>query len=917
MSANLESSKKFDSKNYDLRKSRIPNKVEEKFIGPYEIIDFIKEGSSSKIYLAKSNCTNEKVVIKAIKKSRFHQNLEDLLLLEKEIESLKILKHRNIITLYEIYESQKYIYLVREYCPGKDLIEKIKNKNRFSQEEALVIFFQLLDAFIYMHKMNICHRNIRTEHILFDKNNKPKIIGFGYSSFYKKNEKLDEPYGSLCYACPEIIDEQPYNPELADVYSLGVILYVLICGYLPFSDEDDNQNKTLISEGKIEYPKEINNKLKDLLKHMLDKDPKKRYNFQKIIKHPWIKPFSEEFLSQGINIYKTTYPTDEAILNYISNKFHFDKEKIKNDLIKNKYNNSTGLYKQLVRKSLDLNIQNKSDLFCEEFNRYRDDDKNQIKDGDKKFEEYLKNSGIKMSKRESYIDEFIKKEENITEQLLQLKENKDGDKSGDELDYEEEKEDENDKKFEEISKNVNNIFEDEDNKSKDNADELSLNTISSKENIINEQVNNNNLDLEKTESDKSEKIKSTLKDDNINELNIGKKSISEKMRNKNENDMKFIKTFKRSGTLNQSKLKRNNRSIDKSSKFDNDLKKRNPKNIKKTILISKYRNKYENDVIEEKDEGEDEKKEKNLKPKIDLGLIRSFHFDEEEEEKEEENNIDNDDMIDVMDREGDSKVMDLLNNDDDEEIKELKKLYYGNNIKESVKFIKKSILKKKSIQIKEDNKKEDEKIKNKAVKFKDIKQKEDKKEEKRKNNEIKNDVNNKINLDSKKVNNYKELENNNIANNINNSLEKNNISNYIQNKIDDYSQTVPINDLKLNNMNNKFQISHSSFNIHSIIRHNNILNISNNISLYNSFNSQDKEYKNNDNAFLKDSLELSNSDSEIERLNVQNNQNEKKSNINEKVRSNDIYSSGLIPKEKIFIILLALLILLVVDKMKY
>ena len=156
-------------------------------------------------------------------------------------------------------------------------------------------------------------------------------------------------------------------------------------------------------------------------------------------------------------------------------------------------------------------------------------------------------------------------------------------------------------------------------------------------------------------------------------------------------------------------------------------------------------------------------------------------------------------------------------------------------------------------------------------------------------------------------------------NNINNSLENNNIFNNIQNKIDDYSQTVPINDLKLNNMNNKFQISHSSFNIHSIISHNNILNISNKTSSNNSFNSQDNEHKNNDNAFIKDSLELSNSDSEIERLNVQSNQNqnEKKSNINEKVRVNDIYSSGLIPKEKIFIILLALLILLVVDKMKY
>ena len=124
--------------------------------------------------------------------------------------------------------------------------------------------------------MNICHRNIRTEHILFDKNNKPKIVGFGYSSFYEKNKKIKGAYGSLLYACPEMIDEKPYNPELADVYSLGVVLYVLICGYLPFCDEDNNRNKILISEGKIEFPKEMSNKLKDLLRHMLDKNPEKR-----------------------------------------------------------------------------------------------------------------------------------------------------------------------------------------------------------------------------------------------------------------------------------------------------------------------------------------------------------------------------------------------------------------------------------------------------------------------------------------------------------------------------------------------------------------------------------------------------------------------------------------------------------------
>ena len=306
MSEITQSLKKHHRQNNMLSQIRM-SLTKGKFIGPYEIIDFLKEGSSSKIYLAKSQYTKETVAIKAINKNKFQKNLDNLLLITKQIESLKILKHRNIITLYEIYESQKYIYLITEYCSGKDLIEKIIRKKRFNEEEALLIFFQLLDAFSYMHKMNICHRNVRTEHILFDKNNRPKIVGFGYSSFYQKNKKIEGTFGSLCYACPEIIDEQPYDPELADVWSLGVVLYVLICGYLPFSDEDDNKNKMLISEGKIEFPKEMSNKLKDLLRHMLDKDPNKRYNFQKVAKHPWIKPYSESFFSQGINVYKIIF----------------------------------------------------------------------------------------------------------------------------------------------------------------------------------------------------------------------------------------------------------------------------------------------------------------------------------------------------------------------------------------------------------------------------------------------------------------------------------------------------------------------------------------------------------------------------------------------------------------------------------
>lgn len=306
-----------------------------KNIGPYEIEKLLKEGSSSKVYLAKSKYTGENIVIKALSKSPLKNNLDGLLLITKQLETLKILKHRNIVSLYEIYESPKYFYIITEYLSGKDLIEKLIRKKRFTEEEALRIFFNYWIQWHTCIKWIYVHRNIRTEHILFDKNNRPKIIGFGYSTFYESNKKIEGSYGSLCYICPEIIDDSAYNPELADVWSFGVILYVLICGYLPFSDDDDNKNKILIENAKIDFPKEISNKLKDLIRHMLDKNTNKRYTFQKIAKHPWFKPYRESAFSGGINVHKIIFPVDERLLNIIS-QYGFDKEQVKNDLIQDK-----------------------------------------------------------------------------------------------------------------------------------------------------------------------------------------------------------------------------------------------------------------------------------------------------------------------------------------------------------------------------------------------------------------------------------------------------------------------------------------------------------------------------------------------------------------------------------------------------
>ena len=393
-----------------------------KNIGPYEIISKIKDGGYSKIYLAKSKYTGDDVCIKLIEKTSFQENVEDLLLATRQIEALKILNHRNIVSLFEIYETPNYICLVTEYLSGKDLIEHLIIKKRFTEDEAQKIFFQLADALYYMHQMNICHRDIRTDHIVFDKNKMPKIVGFAYSSFYNKinnkNVKLKDSFGSLCYACPELIQEIPYDPELADVWSLGVVLYVMVCGYLPFSEEDDGKNKELIIEGKIEYPNEISNKLKDLLKHMLDVNSEKRYNFAKIIKHPWFKPF-KEYIVGGCNLHKMIYPIDEKILNIIQ-IYGFNKKQIENDMKINKFNIGTGLYRHLVIKLKEMGFTSLSDLWCSDYCNYKNDKNNFYKNGDEKYNTYLNVVQKKIEKMEKVICDFQEKEENIINQLNKL-----------------------------------------------------------------------------------------------------------------------------------------------------------------------------------------------------------------------------------------------------------------------------------------------------------------------------------------------------------------------------------------------------------------------------------------------------------------------------------------------------------------
>ena len=157
----------------------------------------------------------------------------------REIHILKLIRHPNIIQLYEIIESPKYLFLVMEFLCEGELFDYIVKKKRMDEDEACKVFDQIVSGIEYCHKLKIVHRDLKLENILIDYDQTIRIVDFGLSNTYKSGEKLKTACGSPCYAAPEMIDgKEPYEPIMVDVWSAGIILYAMVCGFLPFEDPD-------------------------------------------------------------------------------------------------------------------------------------------------------------------------------------------------------------------------------------------------------------------------------------------------------------------------------------------------------------------------------------------------------------------------------------------------------------------------------------------------------------------------------------------------------------------------------------------------------------------------------------------------------------------------------------------------------
>ena len=301
----------------------------------YSIKNMIGKGNFSTVKLAINKKTGEKVAIKILKKDKI-LNKSDLERVEREINILKNISHINLIKINKITEDIDSYYMVMEYCEKGELFNYISNKIRLDENESAYYFFQLINGIEYLHSLNIVHRDLKPENLLISEKNILKIIDFGLSNYSQMSKLLTTPCGSPCYASPEVIAGKKYDGNLIDIWATGIILFVMLCGFLPFEGPNNEILFKKILRCKIEYPIYLSDISIDLLKKILEPNPKKRIPLNKIKKHP--------FYLKGREVFKLIHPhllekvENNSFKNYIEkNNFKIDYGKYVNKTEGNEY----------------------------------------------------------------------------------------------------------------------------------------------------------------------------------------------------------------------------------------------------------------------------------------------------------------------------------------------------------------------------------------------------------------------------------------------------------------------------------------------------------------------------------------------------------------------------------------------------
>ncbi|VVC36337.1 Hypothetical protein CINCED_3A017004 [Cinara cedri] len=335
--------------------------------GMYDLEQTLGKGHFAVVKSARHVFTGEQVAVKVIDKNKLEEVSRNHLY--QEVRCMKLVQHPNVVRLYEVIDTHSKLYLILELADGGDLYDYImRHEGGLSEQLACEYFAQIVRAISYCHKLHVVHRDLKPENVVFfEKQGIVKLTDFGFSNTFCPGQKLETSCGSLAYSAPEILIGNSYNATAVDIWSLGVILYMLVCGEAPFHSANDSETLTMIMDCKYKVSNHVSEECKQLIGRMLVRNPEKRASLEEIAADVWLKNVDVINNDESPLVSKQLINEDDHALivqKMITGKIA-TKEQIMEALDKNEYNHMTATYYLLAERKLNSAIpkklNNKSD----------------------------------------------------------------------------------------------------------------------------------------------------------------------------------------------------------------------------------------------------------------------------------------------------------------------------------------------------------------------------------------------------------------------------------------------------------------------------------------------------------------------------------------------------------------------------
>uniref|UniRef100_A0A3B5A471 SNF-related serine/threonine-protein kinase n=1 Tax=Stegastes partitus TaxID=144197 RepID=A0A3B5A471_9TELE len=327
-----------------------------KIAGLYDLDKTLGRGHFAVVKLARHVFTGEKVAVKVIDKTKLDPVARGHLF--QEVRCMKMVQHPNVVRLYEVIDTATKLYLILELGDGGDMYDCImKHDGGLSEEVAKCYFAQIVHAISYCHRLHVVHRDLKPENVVFfEKQGVVKLTDFGFSNRFQPGKKLNTSCGSLAYSAPEILLGDEYDAPAVDIWSLGVILFMLVCGQPPFQEANDSETLTMIMDCKYTVPPHISTACRDLIGHMLQRDPKKRATLEQIEGHQWLQgvdPSPATKLSTPLVSHRSLSEEEHgSIIQRMVLGGIADRDAITEALESNQYNHITATYFLLAERML-------------------------------------------------------------------------------------------------------------------------------------------------------------------------------------------------------------------------------------------------------------------------------------------------------------------------------------------------------------------------------------------------------------------------------------------------------------------------------------------------------------------------------------------------------------------------------------